>query len=135
MQQGATEVQSIPWMPPKTKIEESKPKRGRKSKEERIREQGFDLFVDCIPVKGTRFDLAENIIAAVNTRLKEHTGLPHWSLVDFGKGRGMFLAMLEQEIDEHPPVNPIVLSTKSADGKEALSVFLAGAHKVVRAMV
>jgi hypothetical protein len=123
--QGSGVLASVPASAPK--------KRGRRSREEIAKEQGFTLYINCVPIKGNKYDSAADRLARANHVVAAHAGVPHWSMVDMGKGRGMFLAALQVDLQQNVQVNALYLSTLSKDGAEAETLLTAMASEVIRA--
>jgi hypothetical protein len=94
------------------------------------------LYVDCFPVKRTSTELelveASVLIEAANDIVASELDVPHYSLVDFGKGRGALHVALKHVIAARPAPFNVLLSTRSSQGMDALQALTEAAFAVVR---
>lgn len=88
------------------------------------------LLVNTLPrtLKATPFSVLSQ--RAIERFQREH-GLPHYKLVDFGKGVGIFMSYIEQQIVEGG-FDAISVDTRSIEGADALSVLERFADEVYR---
>ena len=109
---------------PEPKTEEPKPK-AKKSKPA-IK----TLYVDCLPNHEV-FD-ASMIFTEVSKRLREATQVPHYKMIDFGKGPGVFSEAVREYVEANCTDAEMFLDSRSLEGSDALTVLNALASKVVR---
>lgn len=96
---------------------------------------GFNLYVDCYPVKGvgkTEPVLFETWAADFFDTLSHDSGLADFRLVDFGKWKGPFAVLLKDNIGRVP--KSLVVSSYAVGAHEALEVLIPYADNVVRAL-
>lgn len=95
------------------------------------------LYVDCFPVKRTGVNDVElvdasELIEAASDIVSGELNVPHYSLVDFGKGRGALHVALKHIVATRPGPFNVLLSTRSSAGNDALQALSEAALVVVR---
>lgn len=94
------------------------------------------LYVDCFPVKRVSDELelvdASELIEAASDIVSGELDVPHYSLVDFGKGRGALHVALKHIVATRPGPFNVLLSTRSSAGNDALQALSEAALVVVR---
>jgi hypothetical protein len=110
---------------------ESAPKRrGRRTREEIALEDGFILYLNCAPIKGIKFENADERIKRCSELVTSYLQVAHWSLSE--QGRGSFLATLQKDLQDNPQIIPVSLTVLSGDNQEALACYMAGAKEIIR---
>lgn len=95
------------------------------------------LYVDCFPVKRTGVndvelvDASELIEAAIEV-VQEELNVPHYALIEFGRGRGALHVALKHIVATRPGPFNVLLSTRSSAGNDALQALSEAALVVVR---
>ena len=121
------------------------PPQGEKSRKrstavEKARKDGVNLYIDCAPIGSQyrdklsmpKYEDVSGRIARINKHIAETYKVPHWTAMDYGKGRGIFIAALEHDLIVNVPSVPLYVSTDSTDNKEALAVLMANSKSVFR---
>jgi hypothetical protein len=94
------------------------------------------LYVDCFPVKRFANDVelveASELIEAANAIVCGELDVPHYSLVDWGKGRGALHVALTHVLSTREGTYNVLLSTRSSQGVDALQAFTEAAAVVIR---
>lgn len=93
------------------------------------------LYVDCFPIKGTgecEHVEASELIEEANAIVASELDVPHYALVDFGRGRGALHVALKHVLATRPAPFNVLLSTRSACGMDALQALTEAAFVVVR---
>jgi hypothetical protein len=75
---------------------------------------------------------ASELIEAANTIVCGELDVPHYSLVDFGKGRGALHVALVHVLSTREGTYNVLLSTRSSQGVDALQAFTEAAAVVIR---
>lgn len=124
------------WGPPSPQFAPPQPppapaKRTRRTQEEIARDEGFELFIDCIPVKGAKEQPEDGStrLARVASQASQQLG-QHF--MAHQQGPAFFLHLLEQDLNAAVQIKPMAISTKSPEGAIALNTLAAKARRVTR---
>ena len=107
--------------------ESPKEKRGKSKKTARGKLR--ILAVGCAPTKGEGDEVVtfSNYVQPVLQRIKDDHGLDHYTLAEYGKGRGLLCAYLRQHVGESPWTG-VLLLPDTAMGRDVLEVLDEAAH-------
>ncbi len=112
-----------------------KPKRTRKAKTDVVSDKsdGFSIYLDCFPCKGSQRDevvLFEDWIAPYAQRVAEDNGVEDYRMIDFGKGKVALANLVRKHITDVPKV--LVVSSYAPGANETLDVLIPYASQLVR---
>jgi hypothetical protein len=93
-------------------------------------EEGFTLYVDCIPI-GKPAKAVARLIDKAQERIHKELGVADYRLVDFGKGVPPFIAFVDEQVDG---TFDVVLDTRTPEGAILLETLSAKAAFVVRGL-
>lgn len=88
------------------------------------------LYIDCLPL-GESFVLASASINAAAEMVANDFQVPHYGLVEFGKGGPALAAQLRHSLSGRY-IDAMYLETKTPEGKACLNVLVSVAQRVVR---
>jgi hypothetical protein len=96
---------------------------------------GFTLYIDCLPV-GETFDVAETYYAEAQALVRETMAaegeeVADYRFIGFGKGPAAFALALGKALDESP-CKSLVVSTSAQEARDALTVLVNRASRVIR---
>ena len=92
------------------------------------------LYVNCLPVGRDVLDFSY-VVREANLVIEKELGVPHYSLIDYGKGKGAFLMAVEKILkDELETSFPraIYLDTRNSEGADCLNLLVSMSAKQVR---
>lgn len=92
----------------------------------------WTLYLDCAPTKGPRAEHLADRLARVMLAYTAETGQSHYRLAEYGKGPALFAEGFARDLDEHPPVGGIVVSTASQEARDVLQLLQARAAVIVQ---
>lgn len=92
------------------------------------------LYVNCLPMDLSRVVMASYIFSKAQQAITEELGLPHYSLADFGKGRGAFCIAVEKTLASFAAQGPINLyvDARAPEGKDCLETLIRYSLQVIR---
>lgn len=120
--------------------EAPKKKRGRKPKNTPVEPapapvaaSGWTLYVDCAPIKGcSGLELASARISEVIEAMVGEFEIPHYRMMEFGRGAGVFAAAMTNSLKESPPAVGVVIYTASSEARDCLQAFMSAADVVIQ---
>jgi hypothetical protein len=88
------------------------------------------LFIDCIPL-GEAYELASKYINAAAETAANDLQVPHYGLVDFGKGAPAVAAQLRSDLSGRR-IKTLYLESRSPEGKACLNVLVSVSERVIK---
>lgn len=92
------------------------------------------LYINCLPVGQDVLDFAY-VAQAANATIEKELGLPHYSLIDYGKGKGAFLMAVKKLLEEEltsDSVRPVCVDTRNSEGSDCLNLLVSMSAQQVR---
>jgi hypothetical protein len=91
------------------------------------------LYVNCMPVGLDVLDFAY-VAQAAMVVIQEELEVPHYSLIDYGKGKGAFLMAAKKLLDEELAAGPrpIYVDTHNSEGADCLNLLVSLSAQQVR---
>lgn len=91
------------------------------------------LYVDCLPV-GEEIFRADDLFATVREKMAPVVGVPHYKLVDYGKGTGIFSEAVREQVVATFEGQDLFVDSRTLEGADALSALCQCASSVVRGL-
>jgi hypothetical protein len=88
------------------------------------------LYINCAPTSGEVLSAAE-ILSVVQSELERDLGVPHYTLADYGKGRGALFVGV-QSLLSGLDIPELALDLASPEARDTLLAFTAVASRIVR---
>jgi hypothetical protein len=88
------------------------------------------LYINCLPIGQSVNDFGE-IARICHDAVREHRGLAHYKLAEFGHGQAVWCEVLRMYLGAMP-VDSLYVDTSANDGRDALEVLIPLAAMVVR---
>ena len=97
---------------------------------------GLMILFDCVLRKGhgkgeSVINLAD-WIRPVTDKVAADNGVPHWGLIDFGKGSFALAVALEAAFKERPPAGTVMVDSYSPEGRAVKDVLVRWAEVIVQ---
>jgi hypothetical protein len=98
----------------------------------------FTLYVDCLPIRDDMPCLASHFFATAQKAVEKELEVPHYSLLEFGKGRGAFCVAVEAALksftDDCKDPTDLFVDTRTPEGKDTLETLIRLSTNVVRGL-
>lgn len=91
------------------------------------------LYVDCLPV-GEEVFYADAIFALVREKVTEALKVPHYKLVDYGKGTGIWSEAVREYCETNLKGDNVFVDSRTLEGADALSALCQCAATIVRGL-
>jgi hypothetical protein len=98
----------------------------------------FTLYVDCLPIRDDMPSMASYFFSTAQKTVEQELGVPHYSLLEFGKGRGAFCVALKDALntftDNCQDPTDLFVDTRTPEGKDSLETLISLSVNVVRGL-
>lgn len=91
------------------------------------------LYVDCLPV-GRDVITSDIIFALVREKVTEALKVPHYKLVDYGKGTGIWSEAVREYCEQNLKGDNVFVDSRTLEGADALSALSQCAATIVRGL-
>lgn len=100
---------------------------------------GYTLYVNCTPTRSPtvrRLVSLSELATVVAEQVRQVAGVPHYKMIDFGKGAGLYSGLLEELIKSQAlgPDVGVYVDTRTNEGADALAVLERYAGPVIRGL-
>ena len=125
--------------PPPVEEKPAKPtkKKTKKAKAKKVPSElgagHLTVLIDVLPTKGCeQFTHLSDLAHAAGLQVAEGAKVPHWQMVEYGKGGAALAVALEKHLDEIGFTGTILVDTNTAEAKAVLSMLIHKATAVYR---
>lgn len=106
-------------------------KRNRRSKEQKARDEGYPLYVDCYPVQGIKdIEHFATRLERVRNMIQQTCKVAHYTEMG-DKGLATFISALAYDFDQHVQVDSLYVNTNDGADVVAALPFLKGKAKII----
>ena len=90
------------------------------------------LLIDAVPVKGRKFVQVSTCFSEAYEQVAEANGVEHYSLIEYGKGRGMLDKALTVCLSEVTGGLDVMIDSTNADERDAIPALSRAAATIIR---